>query len=405
MGKRRTEEEVRNILLEYEYELIEDYTNEKSERIVIIKDKNGFKYKLQLASILNGYKPSIAHIENPFSLENISLWLKINNDNIFLMENNLYSGYYDNLNLYCKVCDDFFTSNWLQIKRKPVCLVCIGKQAGTKNNLAVKYPKIASEWNHDYNKENPEEFTVSSHKKAYWTCSECGYGKNGEWCSQIKNRTNGNNCPACSKPPRVVTDKNRLSILYPHIAAEWHPIKNEGLNIENFSYGSNKKVWWLCPNGHEYFSAPYSRVAGRNCKKCSDTQKESKIANELKSYILNKYDAKEEYSIFKNPDTNHYLPFDIYIFGGNNPKINGVYIEIHGSQHFRISGWSLQKSRKNGTTPEEELEYQKHKDKLKRKFAKKNGTYIEIDLRKIKEAEVAIELVEKIMKKTLSELR
>ena len=34
---------------------------------------------------------------------------------------------------------------------------------------------------------------------------------------------------------------------YPVIAILWHPTKNGDLNPEQFSKGSNKKVWWLCP--------------------------------------------------------------------------------------------------------------------------------------------------------------
>jgi len=53
------------------------------------------------------------------------------------------------------------------------------------------------------------------------------------------------------------------------------------------------------------------------------------------------------------------------------------------------------------TQKSDEFEYQKHLDKIKRKFAKKHGTYIEIDLRKIKTTEQAIEYVESILKTLL----
>jgi len=33
-----------------------------------------------------------------------------------------------------------------------------------------------------------------------------------------------------------------------NIAKQWHPDKNGTLKPENFTHGSNNKVWWLCPN-------------------------------------------------------------------------------------------------------------------------------------------------------------
>ena len=45
---------------------------------------------------------------------------------------------------------------------------------------------------------------------------------------------------------RKLTDKNRLSIRFPHVAQEWHEEKNGILRPHEFSYGSTKIVWWQC---------------------------------------------------------------------------------------------------------------------------------------------------------------
>jgi len=39
---------------------------------------------------------------------------------------------------------------------------------------------------------------------------------------------------------------------YPELVKEWHPDKNGDLTPKQFTYGSRKKVWWLCPKGHDY---------------------------------------------------------------------------------------------------------------------------------------------------------
>lgn len=121
---------------------------------------------------------------------------------------------------------------------------------------------------------------------------------------------------------------------------------------------------------------------------------ESFISSEVKRYLKQKYKAITEYKIFKNPDTGYWLPYDIYIPYGNNPELNGFYVEVHGEQHYKLNPWHKLMSKKNGTTPEEEFEYQKHKDKIKKKFAKKNGYYIEVNLLKIKIVEEAIEYIQ-----------
>lgn len=118
---------------------------------------------------------------------------------------------------------------------------------------------------------------------------------------------------------------------------------------------------------------------------------ESLIASELKSYYVKKHNAEKEYKVLKNSKTNHWLPYDIYIPCGENSKINGIYIEVHGEQHYRfVTGWH--KTR-------DSFEYNKQLDRKKRKFARKNGIYVEVDLRKIKTTEQAIEYIETIINK------
>ena len=38
----------------------------------------------------------------------------------------------------------------------------------------------------------------------------------------------------------------------PDLIDQWHPTKNGELKPEDFSAQSNRKVWWKCPNGHEW---------------------------------------------------------------------------------------------------------------------------------------------------------
>lgn len=56
---------------------------------------------------------------------------------------------------------------------------------------------------------------------------------------------------------------------FPELMAEWHPSKNEGLNPEDVTHGSNKKAWWFCANGHEWEATIGSRPKN-GCPHCSN---------------------------------------------------------------------------------------------------------------------------------------
>lgn len=112
---------------------------------------------------------------------------------------------------------------------------------------------------------------------------------------------------------------------------------------------------------------------------------ESKIATDLKQYYIKNYKAQTEFKIFKNPETGHYLPYDIYL-----PNYN-IFIEIHGEQHYIFKKY-FHKTKKG-------FKYCKKLDKIKMEYAKKNGVYIEIDLRKIKTTKIAIKYINNILEK------
>lgn len=57
---------------------------------------------------------------------------------------------------------------------------------------------------------------------------------------------------------------------HPEIAKEWNYAKNNGLGPDMVSSGSGEKVWWRCPQGHEYMATVYNRVGlGSGCPVCS----------------------------------------------------------------------------------------------------------------------------------------
>lgn len=135
-----------------------------------------------------------------------------------------------------------------------------------ENALLKTHPSISSEWDYDKNYPlTPENFASGNHYKAWWLCA-----KGHSYDSRIYSRTGQNKtgCPYCSG--NKVSKDNNLLAMFPEIAKEWHPTKNKKLTPSDITYGSNKKVWWLCPKGHSYDSVIHSRTGKRKsgCPYC-----------------------------------------------------------------------------------------------------------------------------------------
>ena len=74
-----------------------------------------------------------------------------------------------------------------------------------------------------------------------------------------------------------------IQLTHPKLASEWHPTLNGDLTPDMFSFGSNKKAWWLGECGHEWYAAITNRARlNRNCIYCSH-QKILKGFNDLQT--------------------------------------------------------------------------------------------------------------------------
>lgn len=134
-----------------------------------------------------------------------------------------------------------------------------------EDTLLFKYPQIAKEWN--WNKNNglkPSSITVGSHKKIWWQCE-----KEHEWEATISNRIRGTNCPYCSGRC-AISETNDFKTIHPELMKEWNWKKNVGINPNEMTASSSKKVWWKCKKGHEWQATIGSRSTGTNCPYCTN---------------------------------------------------------------------------------------------------------------------------------------
>jgi len=124
--------------------------------------------------------------------------------------------------------------------------------------------ELLKQWHPSKNLELiPDTITFGSNKKVWWKCS-----KGHEWVATISSRTtNQYGCPYC-KGKRVIVGETDLVTTHPTLASEWHPTKNV-LTPQEVSAGSNRKIYWLCPNGHTYYSSPSTRLQPCGCTVCT----------------------------------------------------------------------------------------------------------------------------------------
>ena len=129
--------------------------------------------------------------------------------------------------------------------------------------------ELMKEWDFEANKDLcPNLLTVGSHKKVGWKCSICGYKWKQAVIAGCRQLTLKKGCRNCYYRPNIGI--NDLATLRPEIAKEWHPCKNSDLTPKDVKQYSNKKVWWLCPNNHEYQAriGERTRKEGTNCPIC-----------------------------------------------------------------------------------------------------------------------------------------
>lgn len=144
----------------------------------------------------------------------------------------------------------------------PICANDVA-QAGY-NDLTTLFPAVAAEWHPTKNGNlTPSQVVPGSHQTVWWRCS-LGH----EWRAEIVDRTRGTNgCPYCGNK-KVLAGFNDLASIEPEIAAEWHPTLNGALTPEMVTAGSNRKVWWICPEGHVWRTAISNRTNAKKRTGC-----------------------------------------------------------------------------------------------------------------------------------------
>jgi hypothetical protein len=320
---------------------------------LILKDKIGYFYSICWANLQFGNKPGIFHITNPYTIQNIKLWCKLNNK-LFELISSKYEGNHKKLKWKCLIegCQEIFESTWGEIYSDRGCSYCVGKQIGLSNCLATKNPKLAKQWHPVKNGDlTPYDVSCGSYKNIWWQCSK---NPKHEWQANISSRNNGNGCPYCSG--RYATKEYNLLIINPKLCEEWDYNKNKK-KPEEYCPNSGIKVWWKCKEcDREWKATIASRNNGIGCPGCNESKGEKRIREYLKNNI--NYIPQKQFDGLIGLGSGNLL-YDFYFLEYN------LLIEYQGKQHERyIPGFHKDR---------EAFEIQQEHDKRKREYAKNNN--------------------------------
>lgn len=416
MGIKYTKEQVYKIIEDNNFKVFKDFKYKNNETPIICKDIDGYIVIAKIIKLQQNRYPLRFSQSNPYTIQNIKLWLNLNNKKLELISDKYVSAK-DKLNWKClsDKCGESFNETWNNIKNGNGCPYCSGHKVSKNNCLAFNKSNLLSEWDFIKNELTPYDITCNSHEKVWWKCKKCGY----EWKATISSRYNGAQCPKCTHKIKKDTNyfKNEVNNLVgkeftvngEYISSQTkilitHNICNNSFMIvpnnflkrhtcpicsnkivvqgyndmlttnpklamltlnENdrikYTENSGEKIDWRCPECGEIIKNKQIKninYEGLSCPKCSDG---ISFPEKFMYSVLQQLNIDFEYQ--KTINFNSKFKYDFYI-----PSINCI-IETHGLQHYKEfkRGRSLQEEQNN--------------DKNKEIFAKENkiSNYIVID--------------------------
>lgn len=258
----------------------------------------------------------------------------------------------------------------------------VANQIAKGNSFGDKYPEFCQFWDYEKNVDiTPFDILPNCMQEVWWKCKN-GHSIYKSVNAMLQSLLRGNSgCKYCSGI-EVLVGFNDIATTHPDLLKEWDYDKNVSISPQTISFGSIEGIWWKCKKcGCSWMTSLNSRTNRESgCPECARHATTSKLQIKVENYIKNKYgfDILHERNcsiIAINPKTGYWLPYDndVDIYG------NRLIIEVHGEQHYNITEFTKTNAEKRGVSPEEELEYQRYKDLVKKNYAIERGyLYLEI---------------------------
>jgi len=269
---------------------------------------------------------------NKYSLENMSLWLILNNKDFYIEKGQEYLSY-GKINFKCNKCEKIFDNTWGNVHiSNQGCPYCakIGKKVLMENSFGYLYPEILKDWNWEKNIDiDPYLLRPKSNKIIWFTCPSCKNDYENTLANKIKAK---NGCPYCSHGGRGLSLlKDSVAINNPELEKEWDYNKNKKSPYE-YRIHSAVKAWWICSKcGHNWQTKICERAKNSktNCPECCLSKGELKIKKYLQENNF-KFETQFKFNDLKS-DNNNPLRYDFAVFIDNNI----ILIEYDGEQHIK----------------------------------------------------------------------
>lgn len=316
------------------YTLINEYKNNNTT--LFLKDKKGYIYSSNWISLKCGHLPNIVNKNNPYSIQNMKLWMKINNIDKY----ELISTEYSDANEYLIFKDKdgyMYSSTWTNLKQNTnLSIVYKNNPYSIQNiklwikNNAIGYELLSTEY-------------VNNHDKLLFKCPK-GHKFEANWNSF----KNGSRCPYCSNK-KVLKGYNDIAT-----TDSWMiELGMSREDAETHTRGSGDMITVTCPYCGKQKRIVINKIYDRKhigciCGKNGISYSEMFTISLLEQLNINYI---REYK----PSWSNNKRYDFYLQDYN------CIIECHGDQHYNVNHTF---KTVNDRTLQEEQENDRYKKEL-----------------------------------------
>lgn len=286
-----------------------------------------------------------------------------------------YDGARSKILVRCNKCGREYFTTADNVVAGSGCRVCAMKERPVTKKTPIKYKNVKEAFEARGYKLLTKESEITSYKnRLRYLCPI-----HGEMEMLWNNFSRGAGCRKCATEEVAKRQYADFDVISEEFKKRGYTL----LSTKDEYHGAFEKLRYLCPIHGEQQTDWSNFRAGKGCPECAVHQNDSRVAIGLKEYCKKMYpDTITEYKVVKNPETDRYMPYDIYI-----PSEN-IFCEVMGQQHYKRIPY-FQRN-------DNDFEKQFERDNIKEKYADEHGRYIEIDLRHIKTVDEAIEQFESL---------
>lgn len=343
-NKRYTLEEVKSIFIDYGYIPLFDEYKTNQHKLLCQSVELGYKGFIRLNSLLTGQAIAWFHHANPYTINNIKVFI-LKNDILCELLTDTWVSSRTELKFRCKLCNGEFRMSWASFKRREAkcCTNCINKHNIDKRRNSLKFIK------NEFIKSGliPLFDDYTNNKEKLLAQDRDGY------LGLISyHQLSGETVFDKFHPKNPYTYKN---------IENYMKIHNISCEYISGKYKRNTSLLTFQCECGEFFTASwvtFSNLHKHRCDKC--TKVKSKLELLTEEWLSNNNIAfKSQYS-FDDCRNVKPLRFDFCIKDGN--KV--ILVECQGIQHYESIEFF---------GGEEALEYRKRNDDIKRDYCVSKG--------------------------------